>query len=135
VRPSTPPSVTGAQARPTGWRRAQLAAFGVLGWVLFAAGWIWAVGMELPQYWLLVVLAPPFLILCFVVFSLAWVLWNRRATTGGERRRRPEDEQPQTHHDRLGRQLVVDPACRTAAQIEIVLDGKRKLARPRSADG
>lgn len=107
----------------------------MLGWVLFAAGWIWAVDAKLPGHWLLVLLAPLLLIIAFIVYSLLWVSWNRRPTKGGERRLRPEDEQPQTHHDRLGRPLVVDPSCHGAAQIEIVLDGDRKLARARDAHG
>ena len=127
--------MTGAQQHPTGWHRVGVAAFGLLGWALFAAGWFWAITADLPRQWVLLVLVPPLLVAGFVVYCLVWVGLSRRYTAGGERRIRPADEQPQTLHDGLGRPLVIDPACHSAAQVEIVLDGERKLMRVRSTDG
>lgn len=127
-------ALTGSASRANPLRRAFQAALGALSWIGFALLWVWQLEVYVPSTWMYSICLIAIILAAWIVFTIAWVKWNRNIYARRHRRTTPVRMEVEMAEDSLGRPIVASGGIRAAeGQIFIDVDesDRKRYYRPR----
>ena len=116
-------ALTGSASRAGESRRAIQIVLGGLSWIGFALLWLWQLEVYVPSTWLYSICLIAIILAVWIVFTIAWVRWNRNIYSRRHRRTSPVRQEVSFYEDTLGRPIKALGGIRAAeGQIIVSVD-------------